>query len=506
MKENENKFPQKLFERVNEPKGERNSKCLWETANMSDLNKCANTLRKNVRLFERVNEKAAEAYERKAESEKTQGTRLFEKLTGQEEANVSEKAEDSMLRNQKTENADFIEFGEVPLYEQEHCVTKGNVQLGREKNGANELMHKKSPVVVSQIREKTMPCNNFQVTVSKSPKSRRIALSHDTVFFCFEDGRLWAVGDEGRVFLGNFALKIEEEKIHIDELVNEANEVVSEERRVLWKMSILTNEQNFDGWIENGDLLKLNWVQGISNNRAIYDNGSEVKRLLGIYINKLVKAGDYKSITEYASSGWKWRNDETAFFLTSEGAIGYPELPVKAAKGFNLLTRSVSESVAFAQFMDMRKIISGNVKNAILLQYYSLIALLTSLFKKSGNQVEFCVAVIGKTNTKKTSCGEVFSRIFNRTKSAVPDINFSATEAAIYEVMDKYADQIVMIDDMTPSENEVNKRLALALGRSKTYEFLDEVYKKQEPFRVIKVGKLFRVPQKSFDDWINAVK
>lgn len=47
---------------------------------------------------------------------------------------------------------------------------------------------------------------------------------------------------------------------------------------------------------------------------------------------------------------------------------------------------------------------------------------------------------------------------------------------------------------------------ALSLGRSKTYEFLEEVYKKQEPFRVIKVGKLVRVPQKSFDDWLNAVK
>lgn len=448
----------RLFERVSKPEGKRNSECLWGTTNVSDLNKCAETLRKNVRLFERVNEKAEEASERTAESEKTQGTRLFERLTGQENANVPDKEEGSMLRNQKTESTDFIEC-KKPSYNQKPCVTKGiNVQLGREKNDANELIHKKSPVVASQISEKTMPCNNFQVTVSKSPKSRRIALSHDTVFFCFENDGLWAVGEEGRVFLGNFALKIEEEKIHIEELVNEANEVTGEARKVVWKMSVLTNMGNFNGWIENVDLLKLNWVQKISDNRAIYDNGSEVKRLLGIYINKLIKAGDYKSITEYASSGWKWRNDETAFFLTSEGAIGYPELPVKAAKGFNLLTRSVSESVAFTQFMNMREIIGRNVKNAILLQYYSLVALLTSLFKKSGNQVEFCVAVIGKTNTKKTSCGEVFSRIFNRTQSAVPDISFSATEAAIYEVMDKYADQIVMIDDMTPSENEVNKR------------------------------------------------
>lgn len=42
----------------------------------------------------------------------------------------------------------------------------------------------------------------------------------------------------------------------------------------------------------------------------------------------------------------------------------------------------------------------------------------------------------------------------------------------------------------------------LGLGRSKTYEYLQDVYKKQEPFRVIKIGKLFRVPKQSFDSWI----
>ena len=47
---------------------------------------------------------------------------------------------------------------------------------------------------------------------------------------------------------------------------------------------------------------------------------------------------------------------------------------------------------------------------------------------------------------------------------------------------------------------------AVSLGRSKTYQFLEEVYQKQEPFRVIRVGKLLRVPQKSFDDWLNAEK
>lgn len=45
----------------------------------------------------------------------------------------------------------------------------------------------------------------------------------------------------------------------------------------------------------------------------------------------------------------------------------------------------------------------------------------------------------------------------------------------------------------------------LGIGKSKSYTFLEEVYKqKNPPFRVIKIGKLFRVPKASFDAWLNA--
>ena len=43
----------------------------------------------------------------------------------------------------------------------------------------------------------------------------------------------------------------------------------------------------------------------------------------------------------------------------------------------------------------------------------------------------------------------------------------------------------------------------LRIGRSKTYQFLEKVYTEQSPFRVIKIGKLFRVPKESFDTWFN---
>ena len=52
------------------------------------------------------------------------------------------------------------------------------------------------------------------------------------------------------------------------------------------------------------------------------------------------------------------------------------------------------------------------------------------------------------------------------------------------------------------SISEIQK--LLGLGRTKTYNFLDEVYKKQEPFWVIKIGKLYRIPKDSFDKWLNS--
>lgn len=46
-------------------------------------------------------------------------------------------------------------------------------------------------------------------------------------------------------------------------------------------------------------------------------------------------------------------------------------------------------------------------------------------------------------------------------------------------------------------------QVILGIGRTKVYEFLDSVNRKQKPFRVIKIGRVYRVPKDSFDKWIN---
>ena len=43
----------------------------------------------------------------------------------------------------------------------------------------------------------------------------------------------------------------------------------------------------------------------------------------------------------------------------------------------------------------------------------------------------------------------------------------------------------------------------LNLSKSKLYIFLDEAYRRQDPFKVLKIGKLYRIQKDSFDKWIN---
>ncbi|MCD7921379.1 MAG: helix-turn-helix domain-containing protein [Clostridiales bacterium] len=41
----------------------------------------------------------------------------------------------------------------------------------------------------------------------------------------------------------------------------------------------------------------------------------------------------------------------------------------------------------------------------------------------------------------------------------------------------------------------------LGISRSMAYSLIREAYKKQEPFKVVKIGNLYRIPKRPFDEW-----
>lgn len=280
----------------------------------------------------------------------------------------------------------------------------------------------------------------------------------DNARFMYADGKLFAIDSEQLQYVGNFAVEILELKEKIEEIVNESNDVIGSESRLVWKVKILLPDKEFQGYVEDARLFELAWIGKISERRAVLSSSTNAKNLVKKYLQDLILAERYLEVKEFASCGWKWLDNGTVCYLTADGAIGFNNNSIKADDKFKLYTKPAEKWQNFRDFLNMRAIIPGNLKNAVFLQYYLMAALMTALYKKAWHQLEFCTALIGKTNTKKTSCGEIFTRVFNRTPSAVPEINFSATEAAVYEIMDHYADAIVIIDDLTPSESDMDAR------------------------------------------------
>ena len=46
----------------------------------------------------------------------------------------------------------------------------------------------------------------------------------------------------------------------------------------------------------------------------------------------------------------------------------------------------------------------------------------------------------------------------------------------------------------------------LGIGRSRSYTFLEDMYQLKNPtFRVLKIGRLYRVPKESFDKWLKGL-
>lgn len=43
----------------------------------------------------------------------------------------------------------------------------------------------------------------------------------------------------------------------------------------------------------------------------------------------------------------------------------------------------------------------------------------------------------------------------------------------------------------------------LGVGRTRVYDYLKEVYDNGQPFKVIKIGTIYKIPVLSFNNWIN---
>lgn len=65
------------------------------------------------------------------------------------------------------------------------------------------------------------------------------------------------------------------------------------------------------------------------------------------------------------------------------------------------------------------------------------------------------------------------------------------------------------MEDITLNErsfyNAKDIQKILGIGRSRSYEYLKEVHETGEPFKVIKIGTIYKIPILSFNNWLKKI-
>lgn len=305
-------------------------------------------------------------------------------------------------------------------------------------------------------QEKIDKIDRFINMQKKEDQSKKpIQSSGEKTQFFYGEKELYAIEASRRVSMGNFYVLIEQEVIKKTEIFDKNNIPVDEHNESSWSLDIVIGSDHYYCTVKTPDLYMGNWIQVATKGRGYLEDTGVVKRLFRKYINYLVNKEGHTKKVVYKTTGWKKFDDGKLRYVIDEGVIGYPELSVCSVSGSKYCydNNRVGTIDTFEKFWNMRNIISKNRKNGIFLQYYLLLSTLTSIFQKVGFPIKFLTALIGKSNTLKTTTGLVMTKLFDRSSNAICNINFQSTKVAIIESLETYSDAIVMIDDLTPADD-----------------------------------------------------
>lgn len=443
----------KLLEKVDA--NEKESERLNDKANVNE--------KKSERLFDKIN-----TNEKKSE-------RLFERMdTEEKNEEVSEEAEEKPkeklfehlqenIKETGLESAVIGQEGESEQIEKTELSKERSRLFTRVDNGIEGL-------------ELNCSLKNV-VTAAVTPKFR-------VGDFWYEEGELKYQSKEmsSAVVIGNFWIEIKEEITHVTEICNEQNLIIGYREDTSWKVEIHCMGQKFEtektvkGLLSDTELLK------ITRDRGYLESEKESKRLFRKYINVLISKNSYVKTCLYNTTGWIKMKGGKFVYLTKEGIIGERAGNIKADVPYHFLYRpeKVGTKEIFDEFLGMRELCSGNGKreNSIFLTHFSCVSVMTTLFQDAGKGVNFIVALIGSTNSQKTAAGLLFSRLFDRTPSYLPDLRSDSTLAAIREKMSLYGDAMLMVDDFVPFSSK-----GLAAEQRKKSETLIRGYGDREPFK-----------------------
>jgi hypothetical protein len=179
---------------------------------------------------------------------------------------------------------------------------------------------------------------------------------------------------------------------------------------------------------------------------------SEFSNNLYAYINSLIFTYSGGVVPTFETSGWRKISNTENVYVTSEGAIGYPNLKIFACDGFRI--RDSYSGSLYEQFQNMRQTLNRPEQmDAILI--YTLGQMMHALFDEANVSLKHILFIVGPRGSGKTAVALCFTQLDNKIS---PKFNFQATESGLQVHLMYYRDRVMLIDDLAPSADMVDRK------------------------------------------------
>lgn len=274
--------------------------------------------------------------------------------------------------------------------------------------------------------------------------------SIENTSFCYDGTYLMLDND----YICNFTIIIEEEIRLID-----AN---SSQYFSRYKTKVTVNNNVFETTVNGVEFDQYLWVKKLTSGKAFIIGETSDYRS---YIHYLISTSKAPITYRYNRSGWVIRNEKN-YYITSAGPIGVKNNNITTTDGkvFNFIPEQIGKKEIFQCILELMLYICKDNEKSIVLELFTHLGVLTTLFEESGFPPKFVMGLIGETNSRKTSLAIAVTQLFNRDTLHTPELSFSSTIGGIETMLQTYSDAVLLVDDLMPTntksqQNDINNKL-----------------------------------------------
>lgn len=185
---------------------------------------------------------------------------------------------------------------------------------------------------------------------------------------------------------------------------------------------------------------------------ALIGDRSVASNCLHQYLDYLVlNLNMTKKSTLYQKPGWQI-TDNKFLYVTPQGVIGNQFIKAASECGQNFATLEPNYK-AFAEYLSMSAITRSPVASIIIL--YTVLSVVNTLFRKANFTPKFLLFIHGFRGSFKTSISLALSQFEYKD---TPLFTLKATKAGIESGFINYKDAVMLVDDLAPTHQIVDRK------------------------------------------------